>query len=122
MSNFITLEKAKQMTALYRQEMNNVLADPFKGKNILVFSETFDREAFDALLAEDDCTFIRIYYGMSEDLKIHAIGVGVNSKNEDILPAEGIAAAESKVASLTAQAVIIEQAQRCPDSCPSTLL
>lgn len=111
MSNFITLSKAIEMTTLYRQQKDNILAPPFKGQNILCISETFDREAFDALLAEDDCTFIRIYYGMSEDLKIHAIGVGVNSKNEDILPADAMLSA------LTTAPVIVEDAIRCPDTC-----
>ena len=118
MSNFITLEKAVQMTTLYRQQKENILADPFKGQNILVLSETFERESFDALLSEDDCTSIRIYYGMSDDLKIHAIGVGVNSKGEDILPSEGIPAAESKVAALTTPPVVVEEGLRCPDHCP----
>jgi len=122
MNNFITLQQAVEMTTLYRQQKENILAEPFKGQNILVLSETFEREAFDALLAENDCASIRIYYGMSEDLKIHAIGVGVNSQGQDILPTEGIPAAGSKTALLTAQAVIIEQAQRCPDSCGSASL
>ena len=55
---------------------------------------------------------MRIYYGMSDDLKIHAIGVGVNSKDEDILPTEGIGAA------LTTTPVIVEDGSRCPDVCP----
>jgi hypothetical protein len=49
---------------------------------------------------------------MSDDLLIHAIAVGVNSNNEDILPAPG-----ASVASET-DAVIIEESIRCPDKCP----
>jgi hypothetical protein len=113
MSNhFITLDTAVQMTALYRRQMENILAEPFKGQNILAVCETFDRAAFDTLLSEADCTAVRIYYGMSDDLKIHAIGVGVNSKNEDILPVNG------KVSALTTTPVIIEESYRCPDKCP----
>ena len=35
MSNFISLQEASKMTALYRKEMNQILAEPFKGHNIL---------------------------------------------------------------------------------------
>lgn len=113
MSNhLISLEAASKMTAFYRQEMNNILAEPFKGQNILAVCETFDRAALDALLNQADCTAVRIYYGMSEDMKIHAIVVGVNSDNEDILPATS--------AELVSESdeVIIEEAFRCPDYCP----
>ncbi len=109
--NIITLDAAIQMTALYRKQMENILAEPFKGQNILVISETFDRSAFDALLNEDDCSAVRVYYGMSGDIKIHAIAVGVNSKNEDILPSGNVRA-------LSPPPVIIEDGLRCPDECP----
>jgi hypothetical protein len=49
---------------------------------------------------------------MSDDLKVHAVVVGVNSNNEDILPS---------VASLLTnedEPVILEEATRCPDDCP----
>ena len=52
-NNFITLDTAVQMTTLYRQQKENILAEPFKGQNILAVCETFDRAAFDALLSED---------------------------------------------------------------------
>ncbi|MGN6196178.1 MAG: hypothetical protein ACTHOB_14660 [Ginsengibacter sp.] len=111
-NNLITLEAASKMTALYRSEMNNILADQFKGQNILAICETFDRAAFDALLNETACTAVRVYYGMSEDLKVHAIVVGVNSDNEDILPETNLAQASET------DTVIIEEAFRCPDYCP----
>ncbi|MGN6298288.1 MAG: hypothetical protein ACTHM7_15970 [Ginsengibacter sp.] len=49
---------------------------------------------------------------MSDDLKVHAVIVGVNSNNEDILP--------SSVSMLTREddPVILEEATRCPDDCP----
>ena len=100
--HFISLEQAKQMTATYRAEK----------ENILPFSETFERTAFDALLAEDGCEGIRIYFGMNADLMIKVIVVGVNDKNMDILPQEQgstMAAGDGK---------IVEEGQRCPDYCP----
>ena len=111
-NNQITLDEAAKMTSLYQNEKENILAPAYKGKNILCTSETFDRSAFDALLAEDDCVAVRIYYGMSDILQVHAIAVGVNSKNEDILPAAGRSVTST-------DPVIIEDGIRCPDECPT---
>jgi hypothetical protein len=110
--NLINLEVASKMTALYRREMSKIPGYPFMDENILPICETFDRAAFDALLNQEGCTSVRIYYGMSDDLKIHAIVVGVNSDNEDILPVTGIAEVSNT------DEVIIEEAFRCPDYCP----
>ncbi|HXS55662.1 MAG TPA: hypothetical protein VN726_06035 [Hanamia sp.] len=111
-NNLISVEVASKMTALYRQEMPAILDYPFMEENILPICETFDRTAFDALLDQEGCTSVRIYYGMSDDRKIHAIVVGVNSDNEDILP-------ETSIAGLSgSDTVIIEEAFRCPDYCP----
>ncbi len=111
-NNFISLEAASKMTALYREEMTRILDYRFESENILPLCETFDRAAFDALLNETGCTGVRIYYGMSEDLKVHAIVVGVNSDNEDILPETNLAEVSET------DPVIIEEAFRCPDVCP----
>lgn len=112
-NHFITLQKGIDMTALYRQEKENILALPYKNLNILPLSETFDRAAFDTLLAETGCISVRIYYGMSEDLLVHAIIVGVNESNEDILPpAQNPLSTEA----LT-DYVILEQSIRCPPDC-----
>jgi hypothetical protein len=118
MSNhLISLDAAKEMTALYRREMNNILAEPFREQGILAVSETFDRAAFDTLLSETGCAAVRIYYGMSADLKVHAVVVGVDSNNEDILPSSTNALAEDD------EPVILEESQRDPmfDTPPSPL-
>lgn len=116
--HFISLQKGIEMTTLYRLQKENILALPFKNLNILPLSETFDRAAFDALLAETGCTSVRIYYGMSEDLLVHAIIVGVNEKNEDILPSSTESASNSEVNN-----VVVELGVRCPEDCgtPSPL-
>lgn len=110
MSQFIDLQQALEMTSLYRAERENILALAYKGNDILPISETFDRDGVDNVLAQTDCVKVRIYYGMDEELKVHAIIVGVNSEDEDILPS----------ASLTngGGTGILENAQRCPDDCP----
>lgn len=110
-NNQITADEAVRMTSLYRNEKENILSDPFKGKNILCISETFDRSAFDALLAQEDCVSVRIYYGMDDQLQVHAIAVGANSTNQDILTSISLSAT-------TTDGVIIEDGSRCPDVCP----
>lgn len=110
--HIITLERAIEMTTLYRQQKEIILATEFKGQDILPLSETVDRSALDNLLNHPDCTSVRIYYGMSEDNKIHAVLVGVNSENEDLLPAVE-ASSESED-----EPVIIEESYRCPPFCP----
>jgi hypothetical protein len=97
------------MTALYRAQMDTILAADVKGKDILVRSETFSKEQVEKLLAKPGCTQLRIYYGMSQDLKIHALLVGVNEKGEDILGNTQLSNNDDS---------ILEEAQRCPPSCP----
>ena len=114
-SHAIPLDQAKEMTATYRGNKEIILAPEFQDKDILPLSETFNRAAFDQLLSTPGCAGIRIYYGMGEGLKIHAIAVAVNEANEDILPdpaVQGIAGESSD------EPVIIEEGQRCPPICP----
>lgn len=111
MSNFISLEKAIAMTKLYRKEMNEILAQPYQGQNILSICETFEKEDIEKLLAKKGCEKLRIYYGMDENRGVHAILVAVNSSNEDILPS-GVTVAE------IVEEDILENAHKCPVMCP----
>jgi hypothetical protein len=122
----ISLEKAIQMTTLYRQQKENILKSEYAGTEILPISETFGRQAFDDLLAQPGCISVRIYYSMDEALKLHSIIVGVNDQNKDILPIHGTEAITENT-HLTESAeeeetegVIIEEAQRCPPLCEPT--
>lgn len=110
--HIITLEKAVTMTSLYRQQKETILATEFKGQDILPLSETVDRAAIDTLLNHPDCTSLRIYYGMSEDNKVHAVLVGVNSEDEDLLP--GAASSQES----EDEPVIVDETLRCPPFCP----
>ena len=118
-NHFITLQTGIDMTTLYRQERENILAAAYKNQNILPLSETFDRAAIDAILGQTGCTGFRIYYGMTEDLLVHAILVGVNENNEDILPSSKNVLSDSA----TTDEAILEQGVRCPEDCapPSPL-
>jgi len=108
-SHFISLSTAITMTAEYRQNYEAILAPSVQNQAVLPLSETFNRAALDALLAKSGCEGIRIYYGMDENSKVHAILVAVDENNEDILPGSNIE---------TEPAYIVEQGQRCPVVCP----
>jgi hypothetical protein len=116
MSNFITLAQGIAMTKKYREEKDRILDASFRGKELLPISETFDRASFEALLAETDCSFIRVYLGMSEDLKIRIIAVGADAKDQDILPI--VSSPANRVAALDGGGNIIEDGIRCPPNCP----
>ncbi|MBL7710760.1 MAG: hypothetical protein JNJ86_16940 [Chitinophagaceae bacterium] len=111
MSQFISLPQAVDMTTLYRNMRETILAPEFRGQNILALSETFDRVTFDTLLAKSGCAGIRIYYGMDVSQKVHAIAVAVNDKNEDML-------AVGAATNLTGGDDIVENGRRCPEDCP----
>ena len=114
MNNFISLAQAIAMTQAFRAEKENILAAPYKNQDILPVCETFDRKAFEALLQETDCAYIRIYLGMGADLKIRIIAVGADSAERDILPVVPQGAAESQ----DGDGNIVEDGMRCPTICP----
>lgn len=111
-SHSISLEKAVEMTTLYRENRNGILKEEYKFNDLLALNETFNKEAIIALLQQENCVAFRIYYGMSEDLKVHAILVGVNDKGEDILPTTSTEGGTEE------DGVILEEAHRCPTICP----
>ena len=103
-SHQISLVQAIAMTQKYRLGNETILEPVMRNMQILPFSETFNREDFDKLLSQADCEGIRLYYGMDEELKVHIIAVGVNSRNEDLIADQ--------------VAVLIENGIRCPTVCP----
>jgi len=108
----IPKDQAKGMTKKFREKRDHILAPEFKNKDILPKCETFDRAAFDRVLAQDGCTSIRIYYGMDAEDKVHAIIVGVDAQNRDML--------KSSAANVVMDGVddeIIENGDRCPTVC-----
>lgn len=109
MNHFIPLDTAKKMTLLYRIEKENILIPEQRGKDILPICETFEVAPFLSVLSQPGCVRIRIYYSMDPDKKIHAIVVGVNDKDEDMLPVSVIETIDSN---------IIEEGIRCPTMCP----
>ncbi|HMR82710.1 MAG TPA: hypothetical protein PKE30_06250 [Niabella sp.] len=110
MLHFITLDEAAAMTSRYRSNREAVLLPAHQNKNLLPLSETFDRAVIDSILAQPGCTALRIYYGMDEDLKLHAIVVAADKDNADILPVT--------ITDDGGEGGLAENANRCPPLCP----
>ena len=116
MNHFISLEEAIALTSHYRNRKEQILLESERNKNLLPISETFDRTAFDKVLAQPGCSALRIYYGMNEMDQIHAVIVGVNASGQDMLPQNNAITTNS--GSGEEDPSIIETGQRCPDICP----
>lgn len=110
MNHFISLPEAQGMTKRFRDNKEAVLEASLRHQNILPICETFDKEAFVILLNKPGCVGIRIYYGMDEDLKVHAVIVASDENGNDILTQGPVM--------LTEENDIIERGNRCPDLCP----
>jgi hypothetical protein len=108
MNHAISLDTAKLMIQTYQDNANTILAAGYQNKDILARCETFDKSGIQYLLSMENCVSLRVYYGMDDSKKIHAIFVGVDSNNNDILPTSGS----------EPSALIVEDGLRCPDNCP----
>ena len=115
MRNFITPAQAKKLTRTFRHNRQRMVKDEFRGPKTLPLCETFDRAAFDALLAQPGCTSVRIYLGMDEGHEVKLVAVGVDEKGHDILP-DAERTADFGVES----GVIVEDGKRCPEDCPES--
>jgi hypothetical protein len=112
MNHAISLPQAIEMTTAFRNQKDKILNPALAGKNILPTCETFDRAIIDTLLAQPGCVRIRIYYGLQKDLSLHAILVGVNEKDEDMLPSGDSGEGDEEGGS------IAEESIPCPPTCP----
>lgn len=120
------------MITKYNLERNNILEPAYKGQDVLAICETFNRADIDAVLAQRDCVAIRIYYGMDTSNKVHAIIVGVNSNDQDIVPSTGSATSAAATTGIQGGGgsegvnqlmeddggIILEMGRRCPTDCP----
>lgn len=113
-SHLIPLDQAKAMAIRYQENKDKILAPEYLGQNILCTCETFRKEEFLQYLSREDVTAFRIYYGMSENLQVHAILLGVDEDGNDILP-KTPAPGEPNDGD---GGEIFEDGLRCPDSCP----
>lgn len=120
---------AMEMIARYRAQSEAILKPEYQGKEILPYSELFQRDAFERILAQRRCVAVRAYLSMDTELKVRLIFVGVDDQNKDIVPSESAArtakAAGTSPAGATADdeeeedgGVVIEEGIRCPPHCP----
>ena len=109
------------MTTLYRESRDKILLEQYQGLNILPIAETFDRDAIDKLLSQEGCQKIRIYFGMDEALLLHAILVGADADNNDILPSGSSTTLDNPEGESddNDHTGIVDLAQRCPPECGS---
>jgi hypothetical protein len=102
------------MTASFRLHRESILNSIYQNQNILPLSETFERTDMERVLTQTGCTAVRIYYGMDEDLKTHAIFVGVNADNEDMIAP----ATQTLTEEESDEDLLLEGGVRCPEICP----
>lgn len=118
-SQFITLEKAKQLVGKFKKEKDKIVKDEYKGKHLLPYSETFDRSVIDFLLAQPGCASLRIHFGMEEDDKVSLVIVGVDANGNDILTPVALNEASSTTETVTTLTdPIVENGTKCPPVCP----
>jgi len=104
----ISLEEAVSLTTRYRNNRMSILNEEYsQDTNLLPLCETFDKTAVQTLLSSEACKSFRIYYGMNEDLSIHAVLVGVDDNGADILPVGADPSFQ-----------LLENSVRCPPNCP----
>jgi hypothetical protein len=109
MKNLMPLADGKVMVKSYLENKSKV----FTGDITLPNTETYDSEAFVALLNQPDCVKIRIHYGMNEENVICAIFVGVDSNgNEITIKNNGIIANKG-----ADDEYVIELSTKCPPIC-----
>lgn len=114
--HMITLEKARKMIAHFHEKKQHLIHENFKDVQVLNHCETFDRAAFDKLLASPGCVGVRIHYGLDDNHRLHAILVGVDENDNDILPnlsEDGVMQADSG----SGGGVIVEDGKICPPTC-----
>jgi len=103
----ISLSDAKAMAQRYGNNRATVLKTQYD-ISILPLCETFTKSEIHNLISQTGCVSFRIYLGMSDDFKLHAILVAVDNQGADILP--------------SGSELLVEDGQRCPPNCPSTPL
>jgi hypothetical protein len=116
-SNFITLTQFHAMKQLYTDNSQLILQPPYQNQEILITSETFNGDVITAITQVTGFAGFRIYYGMSADLKVHAMLVATDIDGNDLLPTNPNAKFVPNSAATGGSGVIGEEAQRCPPGC-----
>ncbi len=105
------------MKQLYADNSQQILQPPYQNKEILITSETFNGDVITAISQVTGFAGFRIYYGMSADLKVHAMLVATDINGNDLLPTNPNAKFAGSSPATGGSGVIGEEAQRCPPGC-----
>jgi hypothetical protein len=102
--SLISLQDAIDLTTQFRTYKETILATAYRNMGTLPICETLARADIDCLLAQTECTKLRIYLGMDSNYKVRIVICGVDSNDGDILTRDA--------------ELIAEDGQRCPTNCP----
>jgi hypothetical protein len=114
----ISLDILKELTTRYNKNKTKILKDEFHDNGTLPTCETFDRAAFDQLLAQEGCVGIRIYYGMDEDLQVKLVVVGVDENDQDIRQSTSNLRNVKTNDAIGEPVFAFSDSSRCPPDCP----
>ena len=110
--HLIPLSLAKEMIVRYSELKNSILENEYKDSDLLAISETFNADDVRLLLLQPNCIGFRIYYGMDNTKKIHAILTGVDINGNDItINNPNLEQKENGE-------YVLEESARCPPMCP----
>jgi hypothetical protein len=109
-THFIPLADAATMTSCLRSNKETVLITANRNLGMIPICETFDRSAFEAILAHTECEKVRIYTAMDTNNMIYFVINPVNGDDEDIYLTDPKDEVPINY--------VIEAGIRCPDSCP----
>jgi hypothetical protein len=112
----ISLEIAREMIGFYRREMDRILKEEYRDREILPYNETFEKEAIRRVIDQTGCESLRIYYSMDTERRLHAIIVGADKNNKDITPGPLNGPLTEPA---TSPGIILEESTRCPPDCPT---
>ena len=114
----ISPDRLKELTNRYEENKTKILKDEYHGNGILPTCETFERAAFDQLLAQEGCVGIRIYYGMDEESNVKLVVVGVDENDQDIRQSASNLRKVKNDNAVNEPVFALSDSLRCPPYCP----
>ena len=114
----ISLDRLKELTTHYEKNKTKILKDEFHRNGTLPTCETFERAAFDQLLAQEGCVGIRIYYGMDEESNVKLVAVAVDKNDQDILNSNSNLKKVQAYETTEEPMLALSDGLRCPPFCP----
>ena len=114
----ISLDRVKELTTRYDKNKQAILKEEYHDKGTLPTCETFERAAFDQLLAQEGCVGIRIYYGMDGESNVKLIVVGVDKSDQDIRQSTSNLRKLKTDDTIDEPVFALSDSLRCPPYCP----